>query len=96
MIEFGKGHAVDNGIERHTGALVHKEIPQALRLPVPGLDKTVGKGGVMQHAWRRDGKVCVDELESTDFLVVVPAELDQNARGKSGDGLVPIWTDTFN
>ncbi|KAG7088440.1 hypothetical protein E1B28_012432 [Marasmius oreades] len=62
MSKFGRGHIVDDSIERHASAFLHEEIPADLRSPVPGLHDSIGEGGVMQDARRRDGKLFIHEL----------------------------------
>ena len=37
----------------------------------------------------------MDELESADFSIVVPAKLDQHSRCESGYGLVPVGIETL-
>ena len=61
VAEFGGGHAIHNGIERHGWAFLHEEIPDAF-LPVPSIDDDIGKGSVMQNAWGMNGKPSMDEL----------------------------------
>ena len=100
-VQFGGGHAADDAVERHAAALVHEEIPHAVRDPVPGLDDdgaagTGGEGRVMQHARRGDGREApVDELERAHFRVVVPAKFYQDAGREARDGLVAAGVDAF-
>lgn len=70
LVEFGEGHAIDNGTERHTWAFLHEEISDAF-LPVSGIDDDIDEGDVVQNAQRTDGKPSMDELQRGDFSVVV-------------------------
>ena len=49
MVGFCRGHAVDNGFERRAWISVYVEIPGAIH-PFPGVDGSVGEGGMMQNA----------------------------------------------
>ena len=85
---------IDDGVERHAWAFVHEEVPDAPH-PVPGLGGDVGEWGVMQDAWRANGKQSMDELQCANFRVFVTAELDYNPGRKSGDLVDSINLDTF-
>ena len=84
----------NDGVESHALAFLHEEIPGSVH-PVPGRENGVGKGGVMQNAWCGDRKPSMNELQRANFRFVVAAELDENPRHKSGDGVASVGIETF-